>query len=126
MNTTQITITGHTAAAPELRVTPSGKATTSLRVAVTDRYRDTGGDWTDGSTSWFTVVAWGALAEHVAASVGKGERVIVTGRLAQRDYQSEDGQKRSVWELTAEDLGLSLRTAAAQGGASATWEPAAV
>lgn len=125
MNATSITITGYTAAAPELRVTPNGKATVSMRVAVTDRYRGAGGDWTDGATSWHSVVAWGPLAEQIAASVGKGERVVVVGRLAQREYQSEQGEKRSTWELTAEDVGISLRTGA-QGGASATWEPAAV
>lgn len=126
MNATTITITGYTAAAPELRVTPNGKATVTMRVAVTDRYRSPGGDWVDGATSWHSVVAWGPLAEHIAASVGKGERVIVTGRLAQREYQSEAGEKRSVWEVTAEDAGLSLRVGAAHGGASASWEPALV
>ncbi|MGQ0632475.1 MAG: single-stranded DNA-binding protein [Sporichthyaceae bacterium] len=123
MNATPIHITGYAGANPELRLTPAGKATLTLRVAVTDRYRDAGGEWVDGATSWHTVIAWGPLAEHVADAVTKGDRIIVAGRLAQRSYENGDGDKRSVWEITADDIGLSLRTPAATGGASATWEP---
>lgn len=124
MNATPIHITGYAGADPELRFTPNGKATATLRVAVTDRYRTAAGEWADGATSWHTVITRGPLAEHVAASVTKGDRIIVAGRLAQRSYEAPDTGKRSVWEITADDVGPSLRAGLATGGASASWEPA--
>ena len=114
MNAIQITIAGHTSDAPELRFLPSGKASARMRVAVNSRYQDTTGTWVDGPTSWYTVLAWGQLAENVASSVTKGDRVLVHGRFEQRDYETEAGEKRSVWELTADEIGISLRHATAQ------------
>ena len=111
MNTIQITIAGHTADAPEIRFTPNGKANGRMRVAVNSRYQDQTGAWVDGATSWYTVLAWGQLAENVAESISKGDRVLVHGRLEQRDYETEAGEKRSVWELTADEIGISLRHA---------------
>jgi single-strand DNA-binding protein len=110
---TKITIAGNCADAPELRFTTDGKATARVRVAVNHRYQNTSGDWVDGPVSWHTVLAWGSLAENLVSSVDKGDRVVVHGRLAQRDYTTESGEKRSVWEVTAEDVGLSLRHAPA-------------
>jgi single-strand DNA-binding protein len=114
MNTIQITIAGHTSDAPEVRFTPNGKANARMRVAVNSRYQDNTGTWVDGPTSWYTVLAWGQLAENVAESISKGDRVLVHGRLEQRDYETEAGEKRSVWELTADEIGISLRHATAQ------------
>jgi single-strand DNA-binding protein len=111
MNHVGITISGNCADVPALRFTPDGKATARMRVAVSERYQNTSGEWVDGATSWHTVLAWGALAEHAAQSITKGDRVLVHGRLAQREYTTDSGERRSVWELTADDLGPSLRHA---------------
>ncbi|MGQ0844341.1 MAG: single-stranded DNA-binding protein [Sporichthyaceae bacterium] len=89
--------------------TPNGKATARMRVAVTDRRRTPTGEWVDGDTSWHTVIAWGKLAEHAAETLTKGQRVIVHGRLAQREWATEDGEKRTAWEITADEIGTSLR-----------------
>jgi single-strand DNA-binding protein len=114
MNATVVTFAGHLADAPELRFTPNGRAVAKVRVAVNERYQNSTGDWVDGNTSWYTVQAWGALAEHLAESVGKGDRVLVHGRLGQRPYETETGEKRHAWEVTAEEIGLSLRHTSAE------------
>lgn len=114
MNTTTVTIAGNTADAPELRFTDSGRPVAKLRVAVNSRYQDNAGQWVDGPTSWHTVVAWGPLAENLAESVDKGDRVVVHGRLEQRPYETEDGEKRHAWEITADEIGVSLRHATAR------------
>ena len=123
MNATIVTFAGCLAETPELRFTPSGRALAKVRVAVNSRYQNSEGAWVDGTTSWHTVQAWGALAEHLAASVAKGDRVLVHGRLEQRDYETETGDKRTTWEVTADEIGLSLRhtsaeTAKTRNGAS--------
>jgi single-strand DNA-binding protein len=114
MNATVITFAGHLADVPELRFTPSGRPVAKVRVAVNTRYQNSDGAWVDGTTSWHTVQAWGALAEHLAESVTKGDRVLVHGRLEQREYTTEAGEKRTAWEVTAEEIGLSLRHTAAE------------
>lgn len=94
-----------------------------MRVAVTDRRQNDTGECIDGKISWHTVIAWGRLAEHAAEPLAKGMRVLVHGRLAQREWATETGEKRNAWEITAEEIGPSLRhgTLPMQGGASATW-----
>jgi single-strand DNA-binding protein len=114
MNSTTVTFAGHLADSPELRFTPSGRAVAKIRVAVNTRYQNSDGAWVDGTTSWHTVQAWGALAEHLADSVGKGDRVLVHGRLEQRQYLAEIGETRTSWEVTAEEIGLSLRHTSAE------------
>jgi single-strand DNA-binding protein len=109
MNSTIITFAGHLADAPELRFTPTGRPVAKVRVAVNSRYQNSDGTWVDGTTTWHTVQAWGALAEHLAESVTKGDRVLVHGRLEQRQYLAENGETRTSWEVTAEEIGLSLR-----------------
>lgn len=123
MDTTTITVAGNLAARPELKFGPSGKARAQFRVAVDERHRNAEGDWVDGNTSWHTVIVWGKLAEHATDTLTKGSRVIVHGRLTQREYATETGEKRTVWEIVAEDLGPSLRHGPipTQGGASAIW-----
>jgi single-strand DNA-binding protein len=123
MNATIVTFAGHVADSPELRFTPNGRAVAKARVAVNERYQNGAGDWVDGATSWYTVIAWGQLGEHLAESVAKGDRVLVHGRLAQRPYETEAGEKRTAWDVTADEIGLSLRhtaaeTAKARNGAS--------
>jgi single-strand DNA-binding protein len=111
MSTTLITITGNLTDDAEVRTTTTGKATARLRVAVNRRRRDAAGTWTE-QADFHTVVVWGTLAE-AAADLRKGSAVIVHGRLAQRDWTTTAGEKKTVWELTAEHIGLTLRPAQA-------------
>jgi single-strand DNA-binding protein len=126
----QVTIVGNLTDDPELRYTPNGAAVVNFSVAVTPRMRDESGGWKDGDTSFFRVNAWRNLAENVAESLTRGSRVIVTGRLRQRSWETQDGEKRSVVEIEADEVGPSLRWATAkverQGRSGGDWAPAAV
>jgi single-strand DNA-binding protein len=95
------------------QVNPSGATVASFRVAVTPRVRE-GEQWRDGETSFFRCTAWRSLADNLAESVGKGARVIVVGRLRQRSWETPEGEKRSVTEIEADEVGLSLKFAQAQ------------
>ena len=110
-NTT--TITGNLTREPEIRYTKEGQATTQLGVAVNRRWQDrTTQEWQE-ATSFFDVVCWRDLAENVALSLSKGMRVVVTGRLEQRSWETEEGEHRSKVEITADEVGPSLRFATA-------------
>src|SRR5215213_1056079 len=98
---------------PELRFTNTGIAVTNLRVAVTQRVQQDG-QWRDGDTSFLRVNVWRGQAKHLADSLGKGDRVMVTGRLRQRSWETPDGEKRSVTELEADEVGASLKFATAK------------
>jgi single-strand DNA-binding protein len=98
---------------PELRFTPNGAAVANFRVAVTPRVRE-GNDWKDGDTSFFRVNAWRSLAEHATDSLSKGDRVIVLGRLKARTWETPEGERRSVVEIEADEIGPSLRWATAK------------
>lgn len=106
-----VTICGNLTRDPELRYTAGGKGVTSFGVAVNRRFQQ-GGEWTE-KVSFFTVQAWDTLAENVCATCVKGTRVIVTGRLEQREYES-NGEKRTVVEIVADEIGPSLRWARAE------------
>lgn len=108
-----LTVVGNLVADPELRFTPSGSAVASFSVAVTERYRDAEGKYVEGATSFVRCSAWRLLAEHLAESLRKGQRVVVAGVLRQRQFETTEGEKRSAWELTAEDVGPSLMYATA-------------
>ena len=108
-----VSITGNLTEDPELRYTPSGAPVANFRVAVTPRVKD-GDGWKDGETSFFQVTAWRSLAENVAESLTKGARVMVYGRLQQRSWETPEGEKRSVVEVQAEEVGASLRWATAK------------
>ncbi len=99
---------------PEIRYTREGQASTSFGLAVTRRWQQRGSDQWEESTSFFDVVCWRDLAENVALSLTKGSRVVVSGRLEQRVWETEDGDRRSRVELTADDVGASLRFATAE------------
>ncbi len=114
MADTTITVCGTATRDPELRYTSGGRAIASFGVAVNDRYMDKTQTWVDGETSFFNVQAWGTLGENAAASVTKGTRVVVYGRMKQRSYETKEGEKRTVWDLTADDLGPSLKWAQAE------------
>jgi single-strand DNA-binding protein len=110
--TSAVTIAGNLTRNPELRFTPTGQATASFGVAVNRRWQNRQGQWEE-ATSFFDVVAWGSLAENVAQSLAKGDRVLVAGRLDQRAWESSDGDKRSKVEITATEIAPSLRWASA-------------
>ena len=106
-------ITGNLTDDPEIRFTNGGAPVANLRVAVTARIKD-GDTWKDGDTFYFRVTVWRTLAEHVADSLSKGDRVIVTGRLRTRTWETTEGESRTVVELDAEDIGPSLKWATAK------------
>ena len=110
-----ITIVGNVTREPELRFTSSGRSQLTLGIAVNRRYPDRSrqGEWIE-ETSFFNVVCWADLAENVSASVQKGSRIIVSGRLRQRSWETDNNEKRSVVEVIAEEVGPSLRWATAQ------------
>lgn len=108
-----VNVVGNLVADPELRFTAAGVPTAQLRVAVNRKWRDhKRNDWKE-HTSFFSVVCWRDMAENVADSLQKGARVIVSGRLQQRSWETRDGERRSVVEIQAEDIGPSLRWATA-------------
>jgi single-strand DNA-binding protein len=107
------TIVGNLVDDPELRFTNTGTAVANMRVAVTQRVHQDG-QWRDGETSFFRVNVWRGQAEHLADSLGKGDRVMVTGRLRQRSWGDAGGERRSVTELEADEVGASLKWATAK------------
>jgi single-strand DNA-binding protein len=106
-------IVGNLVDDPELRFTGNGTAVANLRVAVTQRIQQDG-TWRDGETSFFKVNVWRGQAENLADSLSKGDRVMVSGRLRQRSWETAEGEKRSVTELEADEVGASLKWATAK------------
>ncbi|MBV7294317.1 single-stranded DNA-binding protein [Corynebacterium sp. TAE3-ERU12] len=112
---TPITLIGNVVADPELRYTSSGVAVSNFRVASTPRVFDKqSNQWTDGEALFLTCNCWRDMAENVMETLSKGTRVIVSGRLRQRSYETRDGERRTVFEIEAEDVGPSLKFASAQ------------
>jgi single stranded DNA-binding protein len=112
---TQITIVGNLVDDPELRFTPNGQAVAKFRIASTPRYRDQqSGEWKDGESLFLTCNVWRQAAENVAESLQRGMRVIVQGRLRQRSYETREGEKRTVYEIEADEVGPSLKNATAK------------
>lgn len=107
----EITITGNAVEDAELKYTPTGTAVASLRLARTERFRDAQGQWQDGDTLFITVQCWRQLAEHVAESVTKGTRLVVTGKLRTRSWTDKEENVRYVTEVQADDVSVSLKTA---------------
>jgi single-strand DNA-binding protein len=107
-----VTVVGNLTRDPELRFTAGGKGVASFGLAVNRRYQ-VNGEWQE-KVSFFNVTAWDTLGENAAASLNKGARIIVTGRLEQRDYETQSGEKRNVVEIVADELGPSLRWARAE------------
>ena len=112
---TPITIVGNLVADPELRFTSSGQPVATFRVASTPRIRDNAtNEWKDGDSLFLTCNVWRQAAENVAESLQRGMRVIVSGRLRQRSYETKEGEKRTVYEVEVDDVGPSLRNASAK------------
>jgi len=112
MASNSITLTGNLTRDPELRFTTGGRGVASFGLAVNRRYQ-VNGEWQE-QVSFFNIVCWGDLGENVAATLTKGSRCIVSGRLEQRSWETNDGEKRSVVEVIADEVGPSLRWATAQ------------
>ncbi|MFK3982556.1 single-stranded DNA-binding protein [Micromonospora sp. NPDC050397] len=112
---TTITVIGNLTDDPELRFTPSGAAVAKFRVASTPRFMDRAtNEWKDGDPLFLACTVWRQAAEHVAESLQRGARVIVSGRLRQRSYETREGEKRTVIELEVDEIGPSLRYATAK------------
>jgi single-strand DNA-binding protein len=118
-----VTVVGNLTNDPELRFTPSGAAVASFTVASTPRFLDKAtNEWKDGDALFLRCSVWRQAAENVAESLTRGARVMVTGRLKQRSYETKEGEKRTVVELEVDEVGPSLRyatakvTKAARGG----------
>jgi single-strand DNA-binding protein len=107
-----VTLVGNLVEDPELRFTASGVAMANIRIAVSRRYRDRNDEWQE-DTSFFGGTCWRDVAENVAESLTKGARVIITGRLKQRSWETNEGDKRSVVEIDIQEIGPSLRWATA-------------
>ena len=112
---TPITVVGNLVADPELRFTASGQPVATFRIASTPRIRDNAtNEWKDGDSLFLSCNVWRQAAENVAESLQRGMRVIVTGRLKQRSYETKEGEKRTVFEVEVDDVGPSLRNASAK------------
>lgn len=111
-NSNSITLVGNLTRDPELRFTTGGRAVANFGLAVNRRYQ-VNGEWQE-QTSFFNIVAWAELGENAAATLNKGNRAIVFGRLEQREYENREGEKRTMIEVIADDIGPSLRWAQAQ------------
>ena len=112
---TTITVVGNLTADPELRFTPSGAAVANFTVASTPRIYDRqSGEWKDGEALFLRCNIWREAAENVAESLTRGSRVIVSGRLKQRSFETREGEKRTVVEVEVEEIGPSLRYATAK------------
>jgi len=112
---TTLTVIGNLTDDPELRFTPSGAAVAKFRVASTPRFMDkASGEWKDGEPLFLACTVWRQAAENVAESLQRGARVIVSGRLRQRSYETREGEKRTVIELEVDEIGPSLRYATAK------------
>lgn len=111
MPTSSVTIIGNVTRDPELRFTASGQATASFGVAVNRRWQNRQTNEWEEAVSFYTVVAWRNLAENAAESLHKGTRVVVTGRLEQRAWETPDGQKRTQVEIVADGIGPDLNYA---------------
>ena len=112
--TSIVTLVGNVTRAPEVRYTPGGSARVSFGLAVNRRWRNKQTDEWEEQVSFFDVTCWAQLAENVAESIEKGTRVIVSGRLEQRSWESDGGEKRSKVEIVADEVATSLRWATAQ------------
>ena len=112
---TVITVVGNLVDDPELRFTPSGAAVANFRIASTPRTFDKqSNEWKDGDALFLTCSVWRQAAENVAESLQRGMRVVVQGRLKSRQYETREGEKRTVFEIEVEEVGPSLKYATAK------------
>ena len=112
-NDNTVTVVGNITRDPELRFTPSGQAIATFGLAVNRRWQNRQTQEWEEAVSFFDVTAWAQLGENVSESLSKGTRVVVTGRLDQRSWETQEGEKRSKVEIVADEIGPSLRFATA-------------
>ena len=124
--TSNLTIVGNLTKDPELRFTPTGRATASFGVAVNRRWQNRQTQEWEEATSFFDVVAWGSLAENLADSVHRGGRVVIEGRLDQHSWENNQGDKRSKIEITANEVAPSLRWATVEISKNQRYAPQTV
>lgn len=116
----QIPVMGRLTADPELRYTQNGLAVANFTIASNQRIFDKkSNEWKDGEPTFLRAVAWKEMAERIASVLHKGTRVIAYGRLAQKSYETKEGEKRTYVELTVEDIGASLKFGSSAGGGQA-------
>lgn len=120
---TQVTIIGNLTDAPELRFTATGKAVVGFTVAESQRVKNADGGWKDGDSTFWRCTLWDSAAENMAESLAKGQRVIVVGEAKQRSFETRDGEKRTVIEVTASEVGPSLRWATAKVEKTSSGKP---
>lgn len=113
MQGTQITFVGNLTGDPETRFTPSGVSVTNFNVAVNHRTKNPAGEWVDGEPTFYRVAVWREYGEHVADSLAKGDQVLVIGKLIVRTWEGEDGSKRKELDVSADEIGPTLRWATA-------------
>ncbi|MFF4573665.1 single-stranded DNA-binding protein [Streptomyces sp. NPDC001410] len=107
---TPITLVGNLTDDPELKFTEGGATLAKFTIAVTPRSFDRASNqWKDGTTAFYRCAAWRALAEHIGESLGKGSRVVATGRMRQHDWTTDQGEKRSMLAVEIDDIGASVR-----------------
>lgn len=129
-----VTVVGNLTADPELKFISSGAALVAFRIAASDRRKNAEtGAWEDGDTTFLRVTAWRQLAENIAESLTKGDRVVITGRLKSRDYDDKDGTKKTAYEIDADEVGVALSRGTAKQTrttrsttTSPAWDTAAV
>ena len=109
-----VTLVGNITDDPELRFTPSGRPVANFTVAVNRRFRNNDGQWEDRLDGFFRCSCWGDMAENAAESLTKGTRVVVTGRLSQRSWEDNDGNRRSAVDIQVDEVGPSLKWVTAQ------------
>ncbi|SRR5579875_248113 len=117
----KIMLIGNLGADPQMDYTPSGKAVTKFRMAVSRRRRNRDTGEMDSETQWFSIVAWESLAETCQKYLHKGSKVYIEGRIGSRKYTDKDGIERTVWDVTATDMEMLEPRAASQGGESGSY-----
>lgn len=126
INLNRVEVVGNLTRDPELRYTPNGKAVAGFAVATNRRYQDPSGTWVDGEVEFHEIVAWDRLGEGCSKALKKGDRVYVSGRLATRSWEGQDGAKRSKTELIADTvIGPDQVNRASYGDGPAVRPPAA-
>ena len=124
MNDTTLTVVGNLTADPEIRYTQNGLAVANFTIASTPRTFDRqGNDWKDGEALFLRASCWREFAENVAAELTKGQRVIATGRLKQRSYETKEGEKRTAIELEVDEIGSAVRHTVVRTGSGTTSAP---
>ena len=117
----QIFLTGNVVADPELRFTAGGKAVAKFRVAANSRVKGPDGSWRDGETCFLDAIVWEAKAEALVEAVTKGTAVMLSGRLQQRSYETAQGERRSVYEVVAEEVAVIVKPGKPAGVAADPW-----